>query len=265
MLLVIDCGNTNIVFGLYSGKDLKFVWRLETHPTPTLSDMGSALPVSKQTIDNVIIASVVPTSIQPLTQFSKQLGHEPIIVDGANTDFGVTVDVPNPSQVGPDRVINAAACAALGFVPAIVVDFGTATTFDVVLDGADGPRYAGGVIAPGVNLSVAALSAAAARLPDVDVQDLLTDSWQEDAVPVLGTTTNSAMQAGILWGYVGLVEGILTRLADALHLSPKIIATGGLASIYAPHILGVSEVRDNLTLDGLAGIFARNKNSLDYG
>lgn len=259
MLLVIDCGNTNIVFGLYDGKDLQNVWRIETHPTPSLDDMQSALVVSPDTIDDVIIASVVPASIEPLRAFSMSLGIEPFIIDSDHTDFGVMVDVPNPSQVGPDRIVNAAACAALGIIPAIVVDFGTATTFDVVLEGQDRPRYAGGVIAPGVNLSVTALSAAAARLPDIHVEDMLRPDWQDQNLPVLGTSTISAMQSGILYGYIGLVEGILTRLQGELNLSATVIATGGLAKIYAPHIPVISDVRDNLTLDGLAGIFARNK------
>lgn len=259
MLLVIDCGNTNIVFGSYDGKELLSVWRLETHPLPTLENIRAALPIAADSIEGVIIASVVPASIEPLVAFSKSLGHEPFVVDSAFTDFGIVVDVPKPSQVGPDRIVNAAACASMGLVPAIVVDFGTATTFDVVLDGDEAPRYAGGVIAPGVNLSVAALGAAAARLPDVDVQDMLQADWQSDSLPVLGTTTHSAMQSGILWGYVGLVEGILARLQDELQLSATVIATGGLAAIYAPHIPMISDVRDNLTLDGLAGIFARNK------
>lgn len=260
MLLVIDCGNTNIVFGIYDGQHIQSVWRVETHPLPTVDKLRSALNLSAETITGVVIASVVPDALVPLEDFAVSIGHKPLIVGGGDVDFGIMVDVPKPSQVGPDRIVNAAACASMGMVPAIVVDFGTATTFDVVLEGVDAPRYAGGVIAPGVNLSVEALSAAAARLPEVKLEAIEIADWHQDKVPVLGTSTNSAMQSGILWGYVGLVEGILNRLCTELDVTPTIIATGGLAHLYAPHIKMISEVRDNLTLDGLAGIFARNKN-----
>ena len=257
MLLVIDCGNTNIVCALYEGHVLQSVWRIDTHPLPTIDSLTDSLHAhvdADALIEGVVIASVVPQATLLLKMFSSKIGCTPLVIGEGGAEIGVDVDVPNPEQVGPDRLVNAAACAFLDMVPAIVVDFGTATTFDVVLHGPNGARYAGGVIAPGVNLSVSALSAAAARLPAMNIQD-----WQTDTIPALGTSTDSAMRSGILWGYVGLVEGILSRLISELHIEPKIIATGGLATLYAPHISSISTVKDNLTLDGLASIFARNK------
>ena len=257
MLLVIDCGNTNIVFALYEKQHVRAVWRLETCPLPAKSQIINVLKThcaDVNLIEGIVVASVVPDATILLQGCASALGHTALVVGEADTDIGVAVNVPNPEQVGADRLVNAAACAYLGMVPAIVVDFGTATTFDVVLSNAKGAYYAGGVIAPGVNLSVSALSAAAARLPEMNIQD-----WQAYTVPALGKTTDSAMKSGILWGYVGLVEGILNKLHAELDMTPKIIATGGLAPLYSPHIKAISEVRDNLTLDGLASIFARNK------
>lgn len=271
MLLAIDCGNTNIVFGLYDQLDQLAVWRMDTHPLPCCGDMlascgdvlarlqqsaGDVLP--KHAIEGIAIASVVPDASVVLRAFAAALGHSPLMVGEAGTDIGIEIDVPNPSQVGPDRLVNAAACYFLDAVPAIVVDFGTATTFDVVLEGANGARYAGGVIAPGVNLSVAALSAAAARLPDMTIPEMNIQDWQAGAVPALGTTTEAAMRSGILWGYVGLVDGILDRLQSELGIQARIIATGGLALLYTPHIKALSEIHDDLTLLGLCRIFAMN-------
>ena len=267
MLLAIDCGNTNIVMSVYDGAAQRALWRIETHPAPTveqlIASVNDKLPEGgAAALSGLVAASVVPDVTDILRQFGTALGLRALIVGDSDIDVGVDVDVPHPEQVGADRIVNATACLERGLVPAIIIDFGTATTFDVVLGTPARARYAGGVIAPGVNLSVAALSAAAARLPEMNIE-----AWGADT-PILGRTTDEAMQAGILWGYVGLVEGILSRLITSLSdagqtgptgAPPTTIATGGLAPLYAPHIQAISGVEQDLTLRGLCHIYAMNK------
>ena len=267
MLLAIDCGNTNIVFALFSADSKIAEWRLETVSRRPADEYFIALCHILETqklfytdIDSCILASVVPDVTQNLKRFCEErLAVDPMVIGEDSIDLGLEVQTDDPAQVGADRLVNAVAVAKSGDVPAIILDFGTATTFDVVLPALPGSGnqavYAGGVIAPGVHRSVEALVAAAAKLPS-----LVVDSF-DDSLPVLGKSTESAMKAGVLWGYVGLIEGILSRLKSDPELNnATVIATGGLASLFAPHIGAIDKVDSELTLDGLWTIFNRNIN-----
>ena len=209
-------------------------------------------------IEHCILASVVPDVTQNLIRFCEErLAVEPMVIGEDNIDLGLDVQTDDPAQVGADRLVNAVAVAKAGHVPAIILDFGTATTFDVVLPASpkSGKQaiYAGGVIAPGVHRSVEALVAAAAKLPS-----LVVDSF-DDKLPVLGKSTESAMKSGVLWGYVGLIDGILSRLkAEPELAAAKVIGTGGLAALFAPHISTIDRVDSELTMNGLFEIFNRN-------
>lgn len=243
MLLAIDCGNTNIVFALFEADSKIAEWRLETVARRPADEYFIALCHILETqklyytdIEHCILASVVPDVTQNLIRFCEErLAVEPMVIGEDNIDLGLDVQTDDPAQVGADRLVNAVAVAKAGHVPAIILDFGTATTFDVVLPASpkSGKQaiYAGGVIAPGVHRSIEALVAAAAKLPN-----LVVDSF-EDKLPVLGKSTESAMKSGVLWGYVGLIDGILSRLkAEPGLAAAKVIGTGGLAALFAPHI-----------------------------
>ena len=265
MLLAIDCGNTNIVFALFEADSKIAEWRLETVARRPADEYFIALCHILETqklyytdIENCILASVVPDVTQNLIRFCEErLAVEPMVIGEENIDLGLDVQTDDPAQVGADRLVNAVAVAKAGYVPAIILDFGTATTFDVVLPASpkSGKQaiYAGGVIAPGVHRSVEALVAAAAKLPS-----LVVDNFDEK-LPVLGKSTESAMKSGVLWGYVGLIDGILSRLKAEPDLAEaKVIGTGGLASLFAPHISAIDMVDSELTMNGLFAIFSRN-------
>ena len=265
MLLAIDCGNTNVVFALFEADSKIAEWRLETVARRPADEYFIALCHILETqklyytdIEHCILASVVPDVTQNLIRFCEErLAVEPMVVGEDNIDLGLDVQTDDPAQVGADRLVNAVAVAKAGHVPAIILDFGTATTFDVVLSASpkSGKQaiYAGGVIAPGVHRSVEALVAAAAKLPS-----LVVDSF-DDKLPVLGKSTESAMKSGVLWGYVGLIDGILSRLkAEPELAAAKVIGTGGLAALFAPHISTIDRVDSELTMNGLFEIFNRN-------
>jgi len=258
MLLVIDCGNTNIVFGLYEGDKQRAKWRISSDCRRSadeyvvwLTQLMTLKKLAVSDVDGVMIASVVP-DIQPkLVELAKRAFKViPLCVGDASVDLGIAVNIDRPEQAGADRLVNAVAAAAHYDLPAIIIDFGTATTLDLV---GVGGSYEGGIIAPGVNLSVEALYMAAARLPRIAVT-----SWQAD-MPVLGTDTVSAMQSGVLWGYVGMVEGLLARLRQVHGADLPAIATGGLAPLFADHMQGALLVDSDLTLKGLVHIHAQNK------
>ena len=265
MLLAIDCGNTNIVFALFEADSKIAEWRLETVARRPADEYFIALCHILETqklyytdIEHCILASVVPDVTQNLIRFCEErLAVEPMVIGEDNIDLGLDVQTDDPAQVGADRLVNAVAVAKAGHVPAIILDFGTATTFDVVLPASpkSGKQaiYAGGVIAPGVHRSIEALVATAAKLPS-----LVVDSF-DDKLPVLGKSTESAMKSGVLWGYVGLIDGILSRLkAEPELAAAKVIGTGGLAALFAPHISTIDRVDSELTMNGLFEIFNRN-------
>ncbi|MDC0476236.1 type III pantothenate kinase [Alphaproteobacteria bacterium] len=258
MLLVIDCGNTNIVFALYD-KDMQVAcWRISSdcrrcsdEYVVWLTQLMTLKNIDVQDVEGVVIASVVP-DIQPklVALAQRAFNQEPLCVGDPAVDLGISVNIDRPEQAGADRLVNAVAAAAHHQLPVVIIDFGTATTLDLI-----GPHgsYEGGVIAPGVNLSVEALYMAAARLPRIAVKP-----WRAD-MPVLGTDTLSAMHSGVFWGYVGMVEGLLGRLRQAHGAALPAIATGGLAQLFAEHIDDALIVDVDLTLKGLVRLYALNK------
>lgn len=230
MLLTIDIGNTNIVFAAFDGDAVRQTWRVETH--------GGAFPEVSFAVTQVVIASVVPLVNEAVSGFCRDaFGVEPVFVTRENV--GIEVALDKPEEVGADRLVNAVAVKALYSAPAIVIDFGTATTFDVI--NADG-AYAGGVIAPGVNVSVAALEAAAVKLPVIEVTR---------PEVIIGSNTVHAMQSGVFYGYQGLVENIARRIVDEMGVQAKVIATGGLAPLFVQDCAVIDSVDQDLTLKGL--------------
>ena len=239
MLLAIDIGNTNIVFAVYDGNEQKSITRCETH-----GDIEQPFKkISK--IDAVIISSVVPKVNKNITALCVEyFDVEPVFVNDKNVGIEIVTD--KPEEVGADRLVNAVTILTEYQKPAVIVDFGTATTFDVI--NAEG-QYCGGVIAPGINLSLDALHKAAAKLPEVGV---------EKPPSVIGKNTKDAMQSGIYWGYVGLIEGTIRRVADEMGATPFIVATGGLAPLFAQGIEMVDAIDPDLTMKGLVHIHARH-------
>ncbi|WP_114374781.1 type III pantothenate kinase [Elioraea thermophila] len=253
MLLAIDAGNTNIVFAVWDGTTWRGQWRLATIGERTSDEYAAWLHqvmawegLSPADIDAAVIASVVPAALWHLRRLcSTRYRVEPLVATAA-LDWGFRIRTDNPAEVGADRLVNALAARARFPRPLVVVDFGTATTFDVV--DAEGD-YIGGVIAPGINLSLEALHRAAAALPRVGVAR---------PASVIGRSTVPAMQSGIFWGYVGLIEGIVQRTAAELGASPTVIATGGLAPLFADGTSVIAHIVPDLTLEGLVLLAERN-------
>jgi type III pantothenate kinase len=251
-LLVVDLGNTNIVLGVYRGEELMNSWRLATARERTADEYGI---LARQLVgdplhsglEGAIVASVVPPLNSAMTfMIRKYFGIEPLFVEpGVKT--GVAIHVDNPLEVGADRIVNCAAAHDAYGGPTVIVDFGTATTFDVVTANAE---FIGGVIAPGLNISAEALFARAARLPRVDIR-------RPDRV--IGTNTVVNMQSGIYFGYLGLVDGILARIRREVPDLRKVVATGGLASLFAEESEHIDHVDPELTLKGLKIIYDRNR------
>ncbi|MCC7428287.1 MAG: type III pantothenate kinase [Alphaproteobacteria bacterium] len=254
MLLVVDAGNTNIVFAVHDGEGWRGQWRVATNPERTADEYAVWLHtllghagLRFQDVDGVVIGSVVPAANFNLMRLSRAWFHcDPLLVRAAGFDWGFEVRIDNPQEVGADRLLNAIAAHAHWKGPLIAIDFGTATTFDVV-DGEG--HYLGGVIAPGINLSLEALHRAAAALPRIAVQR---------PQAVIGRSTVPAMQSGIYWGYVGLIEGITRRIAAEFGQPMKVIATGGLAPLFAGGTTEIHHVDPELTLRGLLLFAARN-------
>src|SRR5712691_9162401 len=250
-LLVVDVGNTNVVLGIYHGDNLTGSWRLATARERTADEYGilvrQLIGDSAGTLDGAIVSSVVPPLNSAFAGMIKHhFGIEALFVEpGVKT--GIAIHVDNPQEVGADRIVNCVAVHDKYGGPAIIVDFGTATTFDVVTADA---KYVGGVIAPGINISAEALFARAARLPRVDIRRPPT---------VIGTNTVVNMQSGLYFGYLGLVDGILTRMKKELPPLKKVLATGGLAALLARDSEHIEEVHEDLTLEGLKLIFDRNR------
>jgi len=257
MLLAIDCGNTNVVFALHDGTGWRASWRASTRTERTADEYAVWLiqlmaleGLSPADVDASVLATVVPATGHALRRLCRvYLGGEPLVVGEPGVTTGVPVRLDRPDQVGPDRLANAVGGHARYGGPLIVVDFGTATTFDMV--GADG-GYEGGVIAPGIDGSVDALHAATARLPRIQVR-------RPDRV--IGRSTVGAMESGVFWGYMGLIEGILARMEDAHGGAPTVVATGGLAPLFVDETPRIHHVDAMLTLDGLRRIHALNRDT----
>ena len=259
MLLAIDAGNTNVVFALIEDGAIRARWRIATDPRRTADEYAVWLHqllqlegMSREAIDRVIVATVVPRALHNLEVLAaKYFGVTALVAGRAPADWGIVLDVEEPGTVGADRVVNTIAAHARHPGDLIVVDFGTATTFDVVdFSGA----YKGGVIAPGLNLSLDALVAAAAKLPRIAIEE------PQDA-SVIGRTTENQMLIGIYWGYVALIEGLLARLKREIGRPVAVIATGGLAPLFDRHTSLFDAIEPDLTIQGLGLIAARTARS----
>ncbi|MEO7113608.1 MAG: type III pantothenate kinase [Polyangiaceae bacterium] len=253
MLLVIDVGNTNIVYGLFEGAELKHQFRVESGRGRTADEYAVVLKqlcemncVASADVDAAIIASVVPALTEPMVGLVKRaFSIEPKIV-GPGIRSGMAILYENPREVGADRIVNAVAAFEKVKGGVIVVDFGTATTFDCVTPKGE---YLGGVIAPGIQISADALFTHAAKLPRVEIVQ---------PPKVVGKNTVHSMQSGIVYGYVGLVDGVVERLKEELGYPCEVMATGGLASLIAPLTRNIKDVDPNLTLTGLRLLHERN-------
>lgn len=255
MLLAIDSGNTNVVFAVYDGDALKGVWRCANDPKRTadeyavwLTQLMSLRGIASDDIDGGIVANVVPQALFNLVSLCERyFNGTPMIIGDDDVDLGLEILIDRPEQVGADRLVTAVAAFSRYGGPTITIDFGTATTFDIV-DG-DG-NYRGGVIAPGINLSAEALHMASAQLPLVRIQPTPT---------VIGKATVPAMQSGIFWGYIGMVEGLVTRIRDEFGAPMKVVATGGLAALFAESTDVIDQTDRELTIRGLLQVYQRNR------
>ncbi|MFO0724928.1 MAG: type III pantothenate kinase [Myxococcota bacterium] len=254
MLLALDVGNTNITIGLYRGAELLHIWRLETVHRRTSDEYGLMVRQflehsghALDAIEGVILASVVPALTRTMTELvERTLKRKPLVV-GPGIKTGMPILYDPPKDVGADRIVNAVAAYRRMQSACIVVDFGTATTFDSVTERGE---YAGGAICPGIGISMEALFLRAAKLPKVDVSR---------PKAVVGRNTVESMQAGIYFGYVGLVDGLVRRMKDEMRSDPiRVIATGGLATLVATDSETIESVDDALTLEGLRLIYEMN-------
>ncbi len=253
MLLVIDAGNSNLTFGVFRGTELLAQWRLLTERDKgaeqyglEINELFARAGVEVKQVDGIAIASVVPQLDQELAEIAaRDFGVTPLFVDHT-TDTGLKLLYDTPSELGADRITDAAAALAKYGAPCIVVDFGTATTFNAVNAAHE---YLGGVIAPGVMISAEALFSRAAKLPRVEI---------ERPEKVIATSTRGAMQSGLYYGYVGLVDGVLEKMIAEMGSRPRVIATGGLASRIAGASKYIEKIDETLTLDGLRLIYERN-------
>ncbi len=247
-LLAIDVGNTQTVLGLFENGELSRHWRLATEPQRTGDELrlflGGLLDLGG--IDGISLACVVPALVRAYEELAGTVG-VPLLVVGPGTKIGIPLRHDAPREIGPDRIANAVAALERYGAPCIVVDFGTSTNFDVV--SADG-EYVGGVLAPGIEVSMDALFERAARLLKVD--------YVEPPSPI-GKTTATALQSGVVYGFAGQVDGIVSKIREELGAQADVIATGGLAELIAPHAKSVGRVDPFLTLEGLRLIWERNR------
>ncbi|OXM82485.1 type III pantothenate kinase [Paenibacillus rigui] len=254
MILVVDVGNTNIVLGIYERKQLLHHWRLSTNRSSTADEYGMTIynlfhhaGIELDQVEGVIISSVVPPLMFVLEQLcSKYLKKTPLIV-GPGLKTGLNIRYENPREVGADRIVNAVAAIELYGSPCIVVDFGTATTFDYI--DASG-QYIGGAIAPGIGISTEALYQRAAKLPRIELVKPKS---------VVGRNPISSMQAGIIYGFAGQVDGIVSRIQEEYATQAKVVATGGLAELISSESRTIEVVNPLLTLQGLQIIYERNQ------
>jgi type III pantothenate kinase len=257
MLLAIDAGNTNLVFALVEDGVIRARWRIATDARRTadqyavwLHQLLALEGFTRADVTAVIIGTVVPRALHNLEVLaSKYFGAEPLVAGEPPVEWGIELDVAEPKSVGADRVLNAIAAHALYKGDLIVVDFGTAATFDVIdYSGA----YKGGIIAPGINLSLDALVSAAARLPRIAIE-------APDSETVIGRTTEEQMQIGIYWGYVAMIEGLVARLKAEIGRPVQVVATGGLSTLFDAHTDIFDAIEGDLTIQGLAMLHARSR------
>jgi type III pantothenate kinase len=255
MLLAIDVGNTNTVFALFADGTMLGSWRSVTQAQRTADEYAVFLRTLIQEkgiqlhgVKAAIIGSVVPEANLNLVRLCREHLHcEPLMVGTPQVEHGIKILLDRPEEIGADRIVNAVGGALAYKPPLLIVDFGTATTFDVV--DADG-NYAGGAIAPGINLSLQALHMAAAKLPHIALAPTKR---------VIGKNTNEAIQSGIYWGYAGLIEGMIARIKKEFAAPMTVVATGGLASVFTDAVQGIDHFDENLTLRGLCEIYERTR------
>jgi type III pantothenate kinase len=250
MLLAIDVGNTQTVLGLFDGERLTEQFRVGTVPSHTGDELAVLFRslVELEALDGIVLCSSVPALIREYELFADRWAGTPLLVLGPGVSTGVPIRYDDPREVGPDRIANAVAARVRHGAPAVVVDFGTSTNFDVVNAAGE---FAGGVLAPGVEISMDALFARAARLPRVPF---------EAPERVISQTTTAALQSGLVYGFAGQVDAIVDRIREELGaLDAPVVATGGLADLIAPHSRTITAVDAELTLHGLRLVWERNR------
>lgn len=253
MILAVDVGNTNLVFALVDGSEIKARWRIATDPRRTADQYSVWLHqllelegFSRDDVEGVIIGTVVPRALHNLEVLSeKYFRKTPLIAGQGRAEWPLQLDVDEPHNVGADRALNAVAAHAKHKGDLLVIDFGTATTFDVI--SATG-AYTGGIIAPGINLSLDALVSAAARLPRIAIEAPQSNS-------VIGRTTESQMIIGIYWGYVSMIEGLSERIKREIGRPLTVVATGGLATLFDKHTNAFDVIEPDLTVQGLSLLY----------
>lgn len=254
MILVMDVGNTNIVLGVYGQDRLLHHWRLETDRHKTEDEFGMQVKalltdggLTFASINGIIMSSVVPPIMAALERMCQKYFHIKPLIVGPGVKTGLNIKYDNPREVGADRIVNAVAAIEEYGAPLIIVDFGTATTYCYINEHR---QYMGGAIAPGINISTEALYSRASKLPRIEIAR---------PASVVGKNTVSAMQSGIVYGYVGQAEGIVARMKAESKQQPKVIATGGMASLIADESAVIDKVDPFLTLKGLYLIYKRNQ------
>jgi type III pantothenate kinase len=248
VLLAVDVGNTQTALGLYAGSELSENWRLATERSTTADELGVLLSglLDFDVVDGICLASTVPVLVREWELLAAKWAEARLLVVGPGVKTGIPIRYDDPREVGPDRIVNAVAAKERYGAPVIVVDFGTSTNFDVVSPEGE---YVGGVLAPGIEVSMEALFSRAARLVKVDY-----------AAPpaVIGKTTVGGLQSGLVYGFAGQVDGIVGRIREELDAEARAIATGGLADLVAPHSRTIERVDPFLTLDGLRLVWELN-------
>jgi type III pantothenate kinase len=254
MLLAIDCGNTNTLFAVHDGEDWRAQWRTATHTTRTadeyavwLAQLMSLQGLSLDDLSACVISTVVPQSLFNLRNLARRyLKAEPLVIGDAGVDLGIQVSLDRPGEAGADRLVNALGCRVKYPGHLIIVDSGTATTFDVV---SDAGVFEGGIIAPGINLSMQALHNAAAQLPRIAI---------ERPARVIGKNTVGAMQSGVFWGYIDLIDGLIGRIKAEYGQPMQVIATGGVASLFEGASRAIDHFDADVTIRGLLEVWRLN-------